>query len=457
MQSNAAQSIVCVSCGGHIPLTGLHPSVMCPFCGTVQEISHAQRTELARYRSGVQSELERAEHERSQVRKWDRWYGGRGGQAKAGFGTTMVLFASVLVLAIALAGVAQVMMTSGNPALAAAALFVAPIGVLVIFVPAVIGYSVWYCGGKRRERATNTPLGSLATCPACGAVNSLAVGRVLERCAYCGAALMPSPALMARGLDEAENVRLRAELERYRTERRGMATLIRSSAGTVVPYFVLGSFLPLTLGGAIVFTVGAVSSGRPEPGLGILWGMAALNGGAMWLVHVHRRAWRERFARIAELGRAPFGQRPLGFDGFIGWLNAHWAGPVPLTEIFPGTYFHAVSLVLGEYPGLLVLNPKPLAEEYPGYVAVYLAAWIPAVHANPSLDPSTTTPQRAWLESLGISVSMDRGGLKAHGKARVARCLAQRVDGAEILAQVASCLLGMARSMSAMPVQLPPE
>jgi hypothetical protein len=388
---------------------------------------------------------------------WDRWYGGRGGQAKAGVGVVWVVFGGMLAFAIVLGCVAHAIMTSGDARLAAVATLVVPIGVPVVALTAIVGYSIWYYGGKRRERGASAPVSHLATCPNCGASNELEPGQVLERCAYCGTGLMPSPPMMAQALSDAEAARLRAELERYRAERRGMATAIRSSAGAYVPYIVLGSFLPMTLGGAIAFTADGITKAEFEPGLAALWSIAAVNGGLIALVHAWRRAWADRFGRLAQLANTGFAQHSLDFDGFIGWLNAHWAGPVPLTEIFSGAQFRAVSLAIGGYPGLLVLNPTPLAEGYPGYIAVYLAAQIPGTHANGGWGPAITAPQRAALEALGFCVSLESGGLKAHADARTARRLARRADGAGVLGQVATTLLGMARTTGAVAVELPPE
>jgi DNA-directed RNA polymerase subunit RPC12/RpoP len=457
MRPFTARMVVCVSCGGRIPLATLQPSVVCPYCRTVQHIADAQRDALTRYHAQVHGELARAERERLQVRAWDRWYGGRGGQAKAGFGVAWVVFGGMLAFAIALGCVAQAMMMSGDARLAAVAVLVVPIGVPVIALTAIIGYSIWYYGGKRRKREASAPVSHVATCPNCGAANELEPGQVLERCAYCGTGLMPSPPMMAQALSDAEAARLRAELERYRAERRGMATAIRTSAGAFVPYIVLGSFLPMTLGGAIAFTADGISKDQFEPGLAALWSIAAVNGGSIALVYVWRRAWADRFGRLAQLANTGFAQQSLDFDGFIGWLNAHWAGPVPLTEIFSGAHFRAVSLAIGGYPGLLVVNPTPLAEGYPGYIAVYLAARIPGAHANRGWDPETTAPQRAVLEALGFRVSLESGGIKAHADARTARRLARRADGGGVLAEVATMLLGMARAKGAAAVELPPE
>lgn len=104
-----------------------------------------------------------------------------------------------------------------------------------------------------------------------------------------------------------------------------------------------------------------------------------------------------------------------------------------------------------------MLNPKPLAEGYPGYLALYLAAQVPAVRAGHDVDLATVAPQRAWIEALGFRVTCDSAGLRAHATERVARRFANRVDGGQVLAHVATTLHGMAWALSAEVVQLPPE
>lgn len=429
----------------------------CPYCKAVQTISEGQRSELARYQADVGNELARAEQERDKVRTWDMWYGGRGGRSKSGVGVSMAIFGLMIALAIALGGISQWLLMSGDPSLVPFATMLTPVGVPILFVVTIVGYSVWYYGGRRRARPRGAPPRTLATCPRCGATNALAPGQVLERCSHCGTSLMPTPTMMAHGFGAAEAARLRAELERYRAERRGMASVIKSSGGSVVPYIVVGSFLPMTLGAAIMFTVDGLSTGKMEPGIAILWLLAVLNVAPIVLVYLWRKARRERWAWIVERASAPFVHRALDFDGFVGWLNAHWAGPVALTEIFPGAYFQASSLVVGDFVGLVVLNPTPLAESYPGYAAIYLAAWVPAVHGRGSGNLAATASERTALDALGFRVMVDGAGFRAMADERVANALRRHEDGGAILARVASTLAEIARKEASLPVELPSE
>lgn len=269
---------------------------------------------------------------------------------------------------------------------------------------------------------------------------------------------MPTPTMMDRGFGAAEAERLRAELHRYRTERRGMASVIKSSASNIVPYIVLGSFLPMTLGGAVAFTAEAITTGKAEPGIAILWAIAALNVAPIVLVYLWRRGRRDRLRWVAEAGAAPFVHRALDFDGFVEWLNAHWAGPIALTEIFPGTYFSATSIVVGEYLGLVVLNPSPLSEHYPGYAAVFLSAWVPAMHGRGAPNATGTAAARTALDALGFRVTIDGAGLRALANEQVAKALIfKRDDGPTLLTRVATTLADIAHHEAATPIELPRE
>lgn len=136
-------------------------------------------------------------------------------------------------------------------------------------------------------------------------------------------------------------------------------------------------------------------------------------------------------------------------DGLVDWLNTHWAGPVPLTEIYAGDYFHEFSVILGECMGLIVANPNSIGDGYPAYVAVYLAAWVP------EFDPSRLTVVRSEIERLGFRLVIEIGGLRALAHAPTVRHLID--TGQEtVLPRVASMLVEAASIVGARPIELPP-
>jgi hypothetical protein len=441
-----ARTIACGACGGEIPLDGLPAAVACPYCHAVQTISNTQRVELARYQADVGSKLASAAHDHAQARSWERISAGRPGGVLA-------LFGVIFTVALLLSGIAQAVIRLGGPLHSADFDVIVPVGMAITVVVSIVIYCVWHYGAKRHAHRSNAPERTLATCPRCPsrAPNSLAPGQILERCSHCGVSLLPGRTMIVHAMDAAEAMRVRAELDRYRAERARMATLLKGSAARHTPYIVLGSFIPMTLGSAMSFTVDVASSGKQKLGLAILWAIAALNVFVLLLVYRLRRARHERCRSTVAQASAPFVHRPLEFDGFVDWLSTHWAGPVALSEIFPGADFYASSLVMGDYLGLLVANPVRLSRQYPGYIALYLAAWVPAMHRGGSLNYAGTAADRAALDALGFHVTVDGAGLRAFARERAAKALLRREDSVEILTKVATALGSIAKLEAAVP------
>lgn len=458
--SATAYTIDCDRCGGKIGLAELPPSITCPYCQHVQAISPERRASLLQYQSDVAHALGRAADEHAKAESWDRWYGGRGGRSRNATLISMALFGGMFALLLVLGFVAQALVTSGDPSLRAFGELLMPIATPILVGATVVGQIVWYYGGERRARRAATPPRTQATCPRCGATNALAAGQVLERCTHCGASLMPSTTMMHAGIDAAEALRFRAEIERHRTERSGMASALRASASNAMPYVILGSWVPLTLFPVIAFTVDAIGKGTAEPGLVLLWAFAAFNVSLIVFVFLWRRSRRERWAWTLDRATIPFPHRPLvGLDGMVGWLNEHWAGPIALTEISAGPYFGATAIGAREYMGMVVLNPKRFAEGYPGYVSVFIAAWVPALHAphdgGGQLDARALAPQRTALDAMGFRLSVERAGLRAFAPEEVAQRLGELPNGGALLSQVVTILLDVARITNARPIVLP--
>jgi hypothetical protein len=156
----------------------------------------------------------------------------------------------------------------------------------------------------------------------------------------------------------------------------------RQSAALVVPYIVLGSFLPVTAGGAIAFTVDLLTndhSDTPAAGLAVLWLIALGNGGAIALIAGFRRERRRRWRGIADAIATRLSGRvwTTGAD-WVGWLNAMWAGPYAITNLLLGPYFHAVTGALGGFAVAVDLDPVPASSEHGAPRAdVLLAACLP--------------------------------------------------------------------------------
>ena len=442
-------------------LEALTAPLRCPYCGREHSLAPDRRAELERYESNVAGSLARAESERAQAETWSRWYGGRGAQP-SGLAVSMVVFGAMFAVLIGLGFVAQLLVTSADPALKSIGNYLIPITAPVVVLGTLVGHTVYYYSGRRRETRAAAVRHAPTKCPRCGAHNALAPGQVLTRCSHCGASLLPTETLMAEGLRAAQAVQQSAELARYRSERTGMAAVMRSSMGNFVPYIVIGSFLPMTLFATLAFTVESVTSGNVEPGLAALWAVAGINVSALVLVVLWRRAAKERVSVAIESASAPFVHREVeGFDGLIGWLNDHWAGRIELTELSAGPQFKAVSMIVGEFVVMLVLNPAQFARGYPGYAAVYFPAWIPSLHPEPGRSPrfdeAIVEPRRAALRELGFGLELGVAGLRAGCTESAARALVRRPDGGAVLTKIATQQLELARALDASPVNLPPS
>ncbi len=453
--TSTAHTVTCDGCGGKIALTatsvrgsGPDAQLRCPYCGVHQVLDEAKRRELLRYEADVAGALARAGEERARIASWELWYGGRGGRSPNATKVSLAIFGVMFAVVIALGFVAQAMLMSGNPALVPIGTLLMPIATPVLFFGAIIGQIVWYYGGQRRQRAEATPPRANAKCPRCGATNVMAAGRTVERCTHCGASLLPTTTMMHAGRDAAEAERFRVELERHRIERRGIVQALSSSMGNVVPYIILGSWLPITVLPTIGFTVESISSGKTEPGLAILWGIAGLNVALIVLVASWRRGRRERFQWILAHATAPFVHRDVADGrGVAAWLDAHWAAGVDYPVLGAGPYFAASAITAGEYAGLVVLNPVGIGRGWDGHVSVFLSAW--------GMDPARVSPQlRADLGALGFHLQVERTGARASGREETAKSLAKLPNGGALVAHVVSLLVDAAHAQGARPITL---
>jgi hypothetical protein len=220
---------------------------------------------------------------------------------------------------------------------------VLPIGIYAVFFLGMGGVMAYNVRRGRRARASTPRVG--ARCPRCGAPLAFEAGKVSERCGHCGSSLVAGTAIMHQAIDVARADLRQAAMARYRLERNAMSAVYRSSASNVLPYIVLGSFLPMTAGGAVAFTVDLLTSDHldtPPAGLALLWGIAVLDAGAIAVIVQWRRRRRQRWRRIADATASRLGGRvSTTSTEWVGWLNALWAGPYAITSLFKGPCFHA--------------------------------------------------------------------------------------------------------------------
>jgi hypothetical protein len=400
-----ASTLTCAHCGGAVALAALAAQVSCPYCRAPLALAPSQLVELERYRAHVGTQLARADAEYGKAAHWDRWYGGAEAQRRNNpLIVGSILFAPMLLLGAA-AFIAQQSGVS-NPTFELLMQF-GGIGMVALMFAGYLGY---YFIGRSDSKKTLVPLSAAVSCPSCGAPHALGAGAVLDRCRHCGSALLPDARVMQRARGQVDQALLRAEIERSRAERRGMRALSGMSAANAVPYYVLGSFLPMTLIGAVAGTASVFSGDRdatPELVL-LLWGLLAINIGWIAAVYGLRRRRHEHWQRITLQAIAPFGGRALVDIYAVGaWLDWSWAGAMEQTDMFPGPYFFAGEVTLHGYATCLTVNPVGISEDYPGSIAIRVGAWLEAPNSQ---HPASVALAR-WLSALGAELAVERAGI----------------------------------------------
>jgi predicted RNA-binding Zn-ribbon protein involved in translation (DUF1610 family) len=401
-----AGTLDCSRCGGAVALSAIAAQAVCPFCGHRMALAPREIVALERYRSEMRERLARAAAEHSHAAQWNRWYGGEEGQ-KRNHPLVAVLVVLALIVPLVGVGIGGQMLGLDTQTLNT----IMPITFGVVMVTVLGGYFAWYFVGRSPAAKPSALAATAVRCPTCGAPHALAAGAVLDRCPHCGAALMPDARAREHALDQAGRAAFAAELERHRAERRGMAAVSGMSAGNAVPYIVLGSFLPITLFGAIGSTATALFGDPGEAPLGVvlgLWAFAITNVGLLAVVYVFRARRRQRWERVIASAVAPFGGTQLdGVHGVVAWLDRHWAGGVPYDELFAGPCYSAAELSAQGHAVCLIVNPVGSTEDYPAVIAIRVSAW----QNTPEERHPNVIGMRDWLTRFGATLGVERAGI----------------------------------------------
>lgn len=451
---SAARSVLCQSCGGAIPLSAITPAVTCPYCQHVQALDADVLRELTDYQAQTEAHFQNARHELEQAQAWQSMTGRPGTSA-----------AKNTIVGIALMMGVPIIVSMGGAFLFSAGLLpqaympflsLAAIGA---FMVSFIAYMIWYYGGKRSQASISVDAPSNVTCPNCGAMSTFQVGQVVETCTHCGGALLASATVVGAGVAAAHQVARAAQMQRFRTERSGMATYSGYSMSSSVPYFILGSFGLVIVVPTIMFSVGMLRGSEPyDPAIFLMWGLSCCLVGTLVGIVLYRRRQRRRFeTALRNLAHQLSGQVGWGVNPVVEWLNAFWAGPYVSHQLMVGRLACAVAASPSQYPLLIFIDPIGMSEHYPPKIELLLAAWIPGLSdgtGRPLAHTAETRRLRQWLGESGFSVEYNQAGLYLRGDEMVAKAIRKMpAENAAKLPEIASRLVRLAVGLGASPVE----
>jgi hypothetical protein len=444
----AAQAVPCPRCGGVFALAALANEVRCPFCAHGFALGPERLQELARYQARVQALLGSANVEYQAAANWD-WFeqtGRRGGPL-----TALAIVGAVSVITMAFGWFVTrsgVVPEEYGPLAIVGFVVVAGFGITLAAV---------LIGGTLQEAQRARPGVKRVACPSCGAPNELHAGQSLETCRFCRAALVPAGAAIAGAVSHVEAAVRAAQLARFRAERRGSAALNNASSDRYLHYVLVGSLLPMTLGGAI-FTLVQLVREPASADLGAvvaLHGLAALNFAPMVAFYARERAIRRRWAAVLGDLAAQFRGRMLegGVRGLVEWLNAYWAAPYELSHLRSSLLQTSVGLDACGYPALVDVDPARAIKTRKPRVHVVVAAAVPeAVAARQAPLPPAAEAGCSWLAAAGFEVRLTRSGLLAIARPATVERLRRAPESAHMLSTVITTLAGVARAIRAAPV-----
>ncbi len=408
----AVQTITCARCGGVIAIGGRQPRVRCCYCGHDQVIPPEKLAAIEDYERTAGAILRRIDGERGQRVAMERWYGADG-KARGSWVASLLVLLPILVITIT--GVA--LMKAKVVSETTMGSFMS-VGIIGVYVLGLGGYVAFMSMRGKRAPGARVQIG--AQCPRCGGPQPFDAGRSVECCAHCGASLLAGPKLMAQAVDAALADLRREAMARFRLERNAMSNAYRSSAGTATPYIIFGSFLPITAGGAIVFSVDRLvgnDAQTPIGGLVALWTLALINGAIPFAIFMLRRKTRSQWRAIAQGAASRIGGRvTTRTTDWVGWLNSVWAGPYAVANLMTGPYFHVVTGQVAGFAVAVDLDPVPADSQHQRPRAdVLLAAWLPGGAESVGVPPDIATRTQA----LGFTPTVCAGGFVALGGAHV--------------------------------------
>jgi hypothetical protein len=441
----SARTHRCARCGGSFEAE-LAAQLVCPFCAHRQAPAH--HAELEGYQREVSARLGAAEKEYQHAAAYNSSMRRSGAQSlKVGYA---LMLGVPLVLAL------------GAYALHAAGLLRAdsPATSMVLMAGAylaVIVYLVWWMLGKGRGvRRAEVEGAAEVRCPSCGAPGVLTPGQAVDRCAYCGAALLASAEVIEQGLDAATRAHRAARMERVRQGRHVWVNLASTGGANAMPWIIGGSMammiVPATLGFSWQMATGAAEY---SPAIFIMWSLALgiVGGGVLFYRHTKAKktAWR---SALADVARQFGGQVFDAAAQWVTWLNRYWIGEIGLKEILQGRFGGAASVSAYGYPALILVDPKP-QQNFEARVDILLAAQIPGLaDGSASAAPPLVGEGAAGRDELGrrgFRLEIEESGLRVRAEPHVIAAYHRDPASAHELAPVLGALVKVARALGAEP------
>jgi predicted RNA-binding Zn-ribbon protein involved in translation (DUF1610 family) len=451
-KTTAGLTITCRSCGSGIPVQALQPAVICPYCGVEQIVDVEMLRQLREYQDRVKARLDKADADKKQAEMMDWWYG------KMRYGSRKTILIPILLfmgLPVGLSLLFTLIVNTG--VLPRAATGFMPFIIIGAIVLSLVGYYAWFYSGRRKGTKGVSLSETRMVCPNCGARNVLAPGQVLERCAYCGAMLVPSAKVIQRSLEEVEQAARAAEMERYRKEREGIAKAMSYSAGSSLPYFIMVPFILLLGVPGIIFSYQMAVGKEPySPAIFLIWTIFGGLVAALVIIAETRRSMKRRWREsLDDFARAFRGQAAGGTRDIVGWLNTYWAGPYDLVNIVAGMYGNGVTMSCQGHPAMLFVDPIAASDQHRAKVHLFLAAWVPGLSdglgAGAPFTPESSSLM-SELEASGFHVRVQQAGLMAEAADSIVKKIRKRPEETASLAPVFGRLVQLASAIQARPV-----
>ncbi len=450
-----ARTVACEQCNAPIELAGLSASVVCRYCGHVQEVPAAIIEKLTRLEARVGEELDAAHREREAAAGWTTTAAmvqgkGRVVQSLVAVGLAVGLpgviigtFFGLLHLGVLEKGALEYM----GPVSGAATML------------GFASYIAWYMVRSRSKVRRPDAGSTTATCPQCGATTAIPIGVAVKACEHCGADLMPCEAQAGEAVRAATDAHRRARMERYRAERAGMAAYSKVGLSPdATTALVGGSFMLPLGGGTLVFTIGMITGSEPySPAIFVMWGMTLGLAGVIAGIVLWRRRRKARICEgIGAAAKALGGERLGGLAGTVEWLNGFWAGPFDLAMLVAGPYNDSARMTVDGFAVLFDLDAVAASKHHGARALLLVACEIPGMGDGQDATLQLTPSVRALVDrvsAMGFGADMQAGGILSRADQATIKAFISRPGAIEkTVPSAARALVEMAKSLGARPV-----